>query len=158
MATHSLTYGRKADQGLALWVKLARAHALMMKATDRDIHRYGLTQPQFAVVESLGHLGPMKINAIGAKMLVTGGNMTVVIDNLEKRGLVKRVRCAEDRRAIRIRLTEPGESLFKKIFPQHAEFVANALNVLTDKEIAELSALLKKFGLGLQEKFADRLR
>ena len=157
MATHSFTYGKKADQALALWVKLARAHGLMVKFSGRDISRYGLTQPQFAVIELLGHRGPMKISEIGVKMLVTGGNMTIVIDNLEKSGLVERARCLEDRRAIWIRLTEKGSSLFTETFPQHAEFVANALSVLTDKEIRELGMLLKKFGTGLQEKFSDHM-
>jgi MarR family transcriptional regulator, 2-MHQ and catechol-resistance regulon repressor len=158
MAAHSFTYGKKADQALALWVKLARAHGLMVKFSGRDISRYGLTQPQFAVVELLGHLGTMKISEIGAKMLVTGGNMTIVIDNLEKSGLVERTRCLEDRRAIRIRLTEKGNSLFTKTFPLHAQFVADAFSMLTDKEIRELAVLLKKFGTGLQDKYSDQLQ
>ncbi len=158
MASHSFSYGTKADQALGLWVKLARVHALMLRLSARDINRYGLTQPQFAVIESLGHLGPMKMKVLGAKMLVTGGNMTVVVDNLEKAGLVERARCLEDRRATWIRLTEKGDGLFKKIFPQHAECVAGALSVLTAKEAGELSRLLKKFGMGLQEKFPDQLR
>jgi len=158
MPSHPFTYGTRADKALKLWVKLARVHALMLRYSARDISRYGLTQPQFAVIESLGHLGPMKMNALGAKMLVTGGNMTIVVDNLEKAGLVERARCLEDRRATWIRLTEKGDALFREIFPQHAICIAEALSVLTDKESAELSRLLKKFGLGLQEKFPDQLR
>lgn len=158
MADHSHRYGTKADKALALWVKLARAHSLMLRLSARDISRYGLTQPQFAVIEALGHLGPMKISALGAKMLVTGGNMTIVIDNLEKSGLVQRVRCLDDRRATTISLTEKGSALFDEVFPQHAAFVAEALSVLTVEEISTLSALLKKFGLRLQDKFTDQLR
>ncbi|MGE5314783.1 MAG: MarR family winged helix-turn-helix transcriptional regulator [Acidobacteriota bacterium] len=157
MDRYSKKYGKKADHALALWVKLARTHSLMLRLSARDISRYGLTQPQFAVIEALGHLGPMKISVLGAKMLVTGGNMTIVIDNLEKSGLVQRVRCIDDRRATTISLTEKGEELFSSIFPQHAEFVADTLSVLTDKEIEELSALLKKLGLKLQETFAHQL-
>jgi MarR family 2-MHQ and catechol resistance regulon transcriptional repressor len=152
-----ISYGTRTDQALSLWVKLARANALMVKLSGKDIGRYGLTQPQFAVIELLGHLGPMKMNAIGEKMLVTGGNTTIVVDNLEKTGLVERARCLEDRRAIWIRLTEKGDELFQKIFPQHAGFVADAVSVLSHKEISELGALLKKFGMALQEKYADDL-
>jgi MarR family transcriptional regulator, 2-MHQ and catechol-resistance regulon repressor len=158
MAKNSQQYGKKADAALALWVKLARAHALMLRLSARDISRYGLTQPQFAVIEALGHLGPMKISALGAKMLVTGGNMTIVIDNLEKSGLVQRVRCTDDRRATTISLTEKGTELFQDIFPQHARYVAETLTVLSVEEINELSALLKKFGLRLQEKLTSQLR
>jgi MarR family 2-MHQ and catechol resistance regulon transcriptional repressor len=157
MATRQFTYGPKADEALSLWVKLARTHALMLKVSGRDISRYGLTQPQFAVIELLGHLGPMKMNTISTKMLVTGGNMTIVVDNLEKSGLVERARCLEDRRAIWIRLTKKGTAFFHKVFPQHADFVAEAMSVLSHKEIAALGALLKKFGLALQDKYPDAL-
>ena len=157
MATRKFTYGAKADDALSLWVKLARAHALMLKVSGRDISRCGLTQPQFAVIELLGHLGPMKMNMISAKMLVTGGNMTIVVDNLEKSGLVERARCLEDRRAIWIRLTRKGTAFFQKVFPPHADFVAEAMSVLSRKEVSELGALLKKFGLALQDKYPDDL-
>ena len=81
------------------------------------------------------------------------GNITVVIDNLEKDGLVERAPFPKDRRATTIRLTSKGEKLFKDIFSQHAQFVTKIASVLNEEEQIQLSALLKKLGMALQEKF-----
>lgn len=143
-------YGKKADLALSMWVKLARAAATFARLTELDIRRYGLTAPQFAALETLGHLGPLKLGELCRKQLVTGGNMTVVIDNLEKEGLVERVHSTEDRRAIMVRLTKKGEKLFREIFRQHAAYVTELASVLTQEEQEELGRLLKKLGLALQ--------
>ncbi|MEX2115409.1 MAG: MarR family transcriptional regulator [Bacteroidota bacterium] len=139
-------YGKEADLALGMWVKLARASATFARLSERDIERYGLTGPQFAVLESLGHLGHMTIGELGKKMLVSGGNMTVVVDNLERDGLVERTHSKEDRRTIVVDLTAKGRKLFKDIFPQHAEFITAMASVLTEKEQSDLARLLKKLG------------
>ena len=134
-----------------MWVKLARASSLFGKLTSLDIQNYGLTQPQFSVIESLGHLGPMKMGSFCTKLLTSGGNITVVIDNLEKDGLVERVPSKEDRRAITVQLTSKGQKLFTDIFKQHAQFVTKTASVLSENEQVQLSGLLKKLGLALQK-------
>jgi MarR family transcriptional regulator, 2-MHQ and catechol-resistance regulon repressor len=147
----TVQYGEKADLALSLWVKLARASATFGRLTGKDIERYGLTQPQFGVVELLGHLGPVTIGEVTKKMLVTGGCVTVILDNLEKEGLVERMRSTEDRRVIKVQLTAKGQSLFKNIFGQHAERVSQLASVLTEGEQNQLSDLLKKLGLALKD-------
>ena len=144
-------YGRKADLALSLWVKLARASATFGRLTGKDIERYGLTQPQFGVVELLGHLGPVTIGEITRKMLVTGGCVTVILDNLEKEGLVERMRSTEDRRVVKVQLTNKGQGLFKKMFRQHAEHVSQLASVLSEDEQNQLSGLLRKLGLALKD-------
>ncbi|HTY10259.1 MAG TPA: MarR family transcriptional regulator [Bacteroidota bacterium] len=146
-------YGKKADLALSLWVKLARASSIFGRLTASDIQTYGLTPPQFSVIETLGHLGPMKMGSFCSKLLTSGGNITVVIDNLEKDGLVERVPVPEDRRAITVQLTAKGEKMFNEIFAKHAQFVTKMASVLDENEQMELSALLKKLGMALQEKF-----
>ncbi len=145
-------YGRKADLALTMWVKLARASATFSRLAARDIEQYGLTQPQFGVLEMLGHLGPLTIGDIGKRMLVTGGCTTVILDNLEKDGLVERVRSDEDRRVVNVQLTASGQSTFKRIFPKHAKRVTELAAVLTEEEQSQLSNLLKKLGLGLRDR------
>ncbi|MEX1139994.1 MAG: MarR family transcriptional regulator [Bacteroidota bacterium] len=142
----TLLYGKEADLALGLWVKLARASSTFARLSERDIEQYGLTGPQFAVLEALGHLGHMTIGELGRKMLVSGGNMTVVVDNLERNGLVERTHNKEDRRTIVVDLTAKGRKLFKDIFSQHAEFITAMAAVLTEKEQMDLSRLLKKLG------------
>jgi MarR family 2-MHQ and catechol resistance regulon transcriptional repressor len=144
-------YGKRIDLALSLWVKLARAYSTFRKKTSENISAFGLTEPQFSVLECLGHLGPMKIGALSAKQLVTGGNMTLVIDNLEKEGLVQRVHSKEDRREIIIHMTEKGKNLFDTIFKKHAEFIADICSILNEREQEDLSKLLKKLGTALQE-------
>jgi MarR family 2-MHQ and catechol resistance regulon transcriptional repressor len=144
-------YGRKADLALTMWVKLVRASTTFGRLTGKDIERYGLTQPQFGVLEILGHLGPMTTGGVSRKMLVTGGCVTVILDNLEKEGLIERTRSSEDRRVVEVQLTSKGNALFKEIFHQHAQRVSELASVLTEDEQAQLSDLLRKLGLALKD-------
>lgn len=144
-------YGKKIDLALDTWVKLARAFASFNKKTTENIRSYGLTQSQFAVIEILGHLGPLKVGEICKKMLVTGGNMTLVLDNVEKLGYIERVHSKEDRRAIVVQLTKQGKDLFEEIFKSHAEYVTKLMSVLTQDEQKILGELLKKLGKSVSE-------
>lgn len=143
-------YGKKIDFALSMWVKLARAHDTFNHLTAANIREFGLTPAQFGAVECLGHLGPMLIGDLTKKHLVSGGNMTVVVDNLEKEGFVERSVSKEDRRAFYVRLTPKGKRLFNKIFLRHAEYVGKLASVLSESEQAELGRLLKKLGTGLK--------
>jgi MarR family 2-MHQ and catechol resistance regulon transcriptional repressor len=142
-------YGRKTDLALSLWVKLARAYTTFGRRTVDDIRAYGLTQPQFSVVESLGHLGEITLGELSRKMLSSCGNITVVVDNLEEDGLVHRRHCTEDRRVIYVQLTPKGKKLFRSIFLRHARFVTGLAAVLTEEEQEHLGGLLKKLGTGV---------
>ncbi len=149
-------YGKKADLALGMWVKLARAANTMSTLTIRDIATYGLTEAQFGVIEALGHLGPMKVGELCTKNLSSGGNMTVVVDNLVRDGLVDRVRAYDDRRAYIVQLTPKGKDLFDSIFVKHANFVTDLVySALSEEEIQQLSALLKKLGLSMKEKLKN---
>ncbi|MCX6174948.1 MAG: MarR family transcriptional regulator [Ignavibacteriales bacterium] len=140
-------YGKKTDLALATWVKLARAFSSFNKRSIESIRTFGLTQPQFAVIEIIGHLGPLKVGEICNKMLVSGGNMTLVLDNIEKLGFIERVHSLEDRRAILIQLTQKGKDLFDEVFNSHADHVAKLMSVLSVEEQKTLGELLKKLGL-----------
>jgi MarR family transcriptional regulator, 2-MHQ and catechol-resistance regulon repressor len=145
-------YGKKIDLALSTWVKLARAYSTFDKKSSESIKQFGLTQPQFAVIEVIGHLGPLNIGEICDKMLVTGGNMTLVLDNIEKLGYIERVPGKEDRRAISIQLTPSGQTLFEEIFIKHAEKITQFMSVLNPAEQKNLSVLLKKLGTNLGTK------
>jgi MarR family 2-MHQ and catechol resistance regulon transcriptional repressor len=153
--TATRRYGKKADLALDTWVKLARAFSVFDHKTIEHIRTVGLTQAQFGVLETLGHKGPLTLGELCRKQLVSGGNMTVVVDNLERGGLVGRIRSREDRRSIVVQLTAKGRHLFDRIFPQHAEHVAMLASVLTEHEQVELGSLLKKLGVGITQKGSD---
>jgi len=140
-------YGKKTDLALNTWVKLARAFSSFNKRSVESIRTFGLTQPQFAVIEVIGHLGPLKVGEICSKMLVSGGNMTLVLDNIEKLGYLERVHSKEDRRAILIQLTPQGQNLFDEVFKNHAEHISKLMSVLSSEEQKNLGETLKKLGL-----------
>ena len=107
----------------------------------------GLTVSQFGVLEALLHLGPLYQKDLGNKILKSGGNVTMVVGNLEKRGLVRRVRDEDDRRHYSVQLTGKGKRLINVLFPEHAKRIVKEMNVLTPGEQVELGRLCKKVGL-----------
>lgn len=134
------------EEALRLWIALARCYVSFARAVDCRVQDYGLTSPQFGVLEALHHLGPLSLGELADKLLVTGGNVTYVMDRLEERGLVYRERSGEDRRVVEAHLTEEGRAMIADVFPGHATFVASLVDALDPDERARLRALLKKLG------------
>ena len=134
-------------QALSTYVKLMRATESVTARAHRQLSSFGLTISQFGVLEAIYHLGSMSQSEIGQKILRSSGNMTMVIDNLEKRKLVRRERNRADRRFFIIHLTDDGKKLISSIFPSHAAGIARALEVLTHTEQQTLGRLCKKLGL-----------
>jgi MarR family 2-MHQ and catechol resistance regulon transcriptional repressor len=148
---NTVKYGKKIDTALGMWVKLQRAYASFNKKNAEHLKNFGITAAQYAVIECLGHLGPMNMGELCKKMLVSGGNMTVVVDNLEKEGLVERVPSNDDRRAIIVRFTPKGKKIFDDSFVKHAGYLTEIASVLTEQEQEDLARLLKKLGCNLRE-------
>ncbi len=119
------------------------------------IRRYGLTPPQFALLEALYHLGPLPLSQVSEKLLVTSGNVTYVVDNLCSLGLVVRERCASDRRVIYATLTSKGEALLDEVFPRHAAEVEQLFAALPPADQNELRRLLKRLGRAATEEAED---
>jgi MarR family 2-MHQ and catechol resistance regulon transcriptional repressor len=139
--------GNAENQALSTYVKLMRAAESVTARVHKHLASAGLTLSQFAVLEALFHLGPLYQREIGQKLLRSSGNITMVIDNLEKRGYAKRERKKEDRRFMLVRLTEEGSELISKVFPPHAAVIAREMSVLSVKEQETLAQLCKKLGL-----------
>jgi MarR family 2-MHQ and catechol resistance regulon transcriptional repressor len=138
---------RKEVRALGAYVKLMRAAESVTSRVHRHLVDAGLTISQFAALEALYHLGPLTQKDIARKILKSGGNITMVIDNLEKRKLVKRRRGEEDRRVVTVHLTAPGAGIIRRIFPLHAEGIRREMGFLTREEQEQLSMLCKKLGL-----------
>lgn len=111
----------------------------------------GLTMTQFAVLEALLHCGPLCQRDLAGKLLVTGANMTRVIDLMERDGLVERIRSQTDRRYISVDLTAKGRKKIAAIFPRHVADVVEAFSVLSSREQETLRALCRKLGKGQPE-------
>lgn len=130
---------------LQTFTKLMRAADTIAGKVHRHLAEYDLSVSQFGVLEALLHLGPMCQKDIAAKILKSTGNITMVIDNLEKRGLVIRNRMEKDRRYFSIDLSPQGKKLIARIFPRHAEQIDEAMSLLDDDEQRLLGRLCKKF-------------
>ncbi len=137
----------KEQRALSAWIKFSRANITLNSQLKNSLRRFQLTESQFAVVEALYHLGPLNLTQISEKLLCTGGNLTTVVDNLEKQKLVRRVPSKTDRRQYEIHLTPKGRSHIKKLFPDHVKAVVREMSVLSPSELDELSRLCKKLGL-----------
>lgn len=133
-------------RALDAYIKLRRAGKVMGDRTSRLLAEYGLTESQLGTLETLYYLGPMCQIEIGDKLLVTGGNMTMVVTNLEKRGLVSRQRDSQDRRQLMVSLTEQGQRLIGELFPKHAQNIADLMNILCPDEQDQLGQLCKILG------------
>lgn len=117
-------------RALKTYVKLMRASETITSRVHKHLSSLGLTVSQFGVLEAIYHLGPLSQRDVGHKILRSSGNITMVIDNLEKRRLVRRERDASDRRISIVHLTGEGEKLIRKIFPSHAALITNELSVI----------------------------
>jgi len=133
-------------EALALITKLLRATNSVTHLATASLGGVNLTVSQFGVLEAVYHIGPMCQRDIAEKTLKSTGNMTTVIDNLEKRGLVERRRGIEDRRYITVHITEQGKNLIDKIFPEHNQRVLKCFSVLDAGERVEFGRLCKKLG------------
>jgi MarR family 2-MHQ and catechol resistance regulon transcriptional repressor len=139
------------EQALRLWISLARCYATFSRAVACKVAEYDLTAPQFGVLEALFHLGPLSLGELAEKLLVTGGNVTYVMDRLESQGLVVRERSGNDRRVVRAHLTTKGRDTIAGVFPGHVEFVRGLVQSLEHGERDQLRTLLKKLGKGIAD-------
>jgi MarR family 2-MHQ and catechol resistance regulon transcriptional repressor len=139
----ALTGGTGVHVFLVLW-KAARA---VEAYAGQSISKLQIGGSDFAVLEALLHKGPLPVNAIGKKVLLTSGSITVAVDRLETKGLVERRAHGSDRRARIVHLTKEGRKLITSAYAEHAadmERLASAS--LTKTERKTLIRLLKKIG------------
>lgn len=131
---------------LKLWVVLARAHAAVQRHAEADATRHGLTLTEFGILEVLYHRGPLLLGEVQRRILVSSGGVTYLIDRLERKGLVERRDCPEDRRARYAALTPAGEQLMREHFGEHAACIERALAALDAEEQRQATELLRRLG------------
>jgi len=143
---NKISYGHDSDLNLKALVVLSRGTQSVRRKEMQTIKLSGLTPSQFGVLEVLYHKGNLRIADIIQKMLSTGGNMTVIIDNLEKDGLINRYQAVDDKRSTIVSLTEKGKTLIESIFPIHLENINHIFSVLDEDEKTTLIKIMKKLG------------
>lgn len=139
------------ESGPHIRLVLGRAAKAIENVDRVSIARNGLTISDFSILEALLHKGPLPINTIGKKVLLTSGSMTAAANRLAQRGLVKRFRDPADGRYFLLHLTGPGRTLIKKVFETHSQNLEKVAAILTSGERDELVRLLKKIGRHAQK-------
>jgi len=130
---------------LNTFIKLQRAS----ESVSTRVHAVlpsGLTITQFGVLEALHHIGPLCQGELAEKLLRSGGNLTLVVDNLEKAGYVLRERDPADRRFVVVKLTDKGTQFIGEIFPRVLANVIREMKALSSTELFDLGRLCKKIG------------
>jgi MarR family 2-MHQ and catechol resistance regulon transcriptional repressor len=136
-----------AKRALNAYIALMRASDSVSARVHRHLAAAGLSISQFGVLEILHHLGPLSPRDLCSKLLRSSGNVTLILDNLEKRDLIRRERDQRDRRMVTIHLTEAGQALIAEVFPRQVDAIQTDLSVLNPAEQDELRRLCRKLGL-----------
>lgn len=147
MATRHQGTSRE-KRALDAYIALMRAAEAVTARTHGHLAGAKLTIGQFGALEALHHLGPLRTTELARKLLRSPGNMTTVLDNLEKSGLVRRTQEEGDRRCTTVSITTRGASLIRDIFPRHVTELTRELGTLTAQEQDELKRLCQKLGRG----------
>jgi MarR family transcriptional regulator, 2-MHQ and catechol-resistance regulon repressor len=136
----------KVPEGVHSWLVLFKAMHAILKLIQADLQGTELGESDFRVLEVLLHKGAQPVNALGPKVNLTPGSISVAVDRLHGRGLVSRVEDAGDRRVRIVDLTPAGREMIEPIFRRRATILEQVFEVLTPEERIQLEQMHKKIG------------
>ena len=134
-------------RALDTYIKLQRCTESLNSRLQPNLESFGLTTSQFGVLEAVLHLGPLCPSQLARKVLKSGGNMTLVINNLARDGYIRKTKDLDDKRSFTVHLTAKGERKIREVFESHLNAIRKELAVLTPSEQQELGRLCKKLGM-----------
>ena len=135
------------NSSVVIWEKLSKAYDKLRKVQSKHMYGQNLTAPQFGVMDVLNRLGPVPLKKISEELMVTGANITCVVDNLEKENFVVRINSKEDRRVIMAELTPKGKEKLDQIMPEYISNMSAVTSILNEDETKQLSSLLDKLNV-----------
>jgi MarR family transcriptional regulator, 2-MHQ and catechol-resistance regulon repressor len=146
-AIHNLMENRKRSPSpLHTWLIMLKSWQSIGRYLRPTMSAEGLGESDFRLLEVLLHKGPMPVNAIGPKVDLNPGSVSVAVDRLYKKGFVSRVECSSDRRIRTVALTEKGREMFVPLFRRHAALITRAFQDVSPEEMQQLEGVLKKIG------------
>src|SRR5579864_6272534 len=137
---------KKAPEATHAWLVMLKAWQSIARYLRPTMSAEGLGESDFRVLEVLLHKGPMPVNAIGPKVYLNPGSVSVAVDRLYKKRFVSRVECSEDRRVRTVSLTEKGRQTFVPLFRRHTALIKRAFQDVSREELQQLEGVLKKIG------------
>ena len=152
--THELVHGEHGEHSeLRLWLRLLNCTTLIENHVSSRLRSdFDTTLPRFDLMAQLARFPDgLGMSELSQRLMVSGGNVTGITDNLERDGLVERVAIPEDRRAKKVRLTDKGHIIFHEMAEIHATWIHDLLNGLTSQEQQQLYTLLGKLRQYMRE-------
>jgi MarR family 2-MHQ and catechol resistance regulon transcriptional repressor len=137
---------KRPAEALHAWLIMLKAWQAMARYVFPTIPEEGLGESDFRVLEVLLHKGPMPVNAIGPRVDLNPGSVSVAVDRLYKKGFVSRVESSRDRRVRTVSLTEKGRKMFVPLFRRHTALIKRAFQDVSSEELQQLELTLKKIG------------
>jgi MarR family transcriptional regulator, 2-MHQ and catechol-resistance regulon repressor len=137
--------------GVHIWLVLMKAHRALAYHAEQSIEGLGFCFSDFATLEALLHKGPQSVTEVAHRIGLTAGSMSIALDRLAGRGLVRRYAHPTDRRNRVIRLTAAGRKLIEKAFREHASVMEDIGKSLSTEERGVLIELLKRLGKDAEE-------
>ena len=138
------------ETGSHIRLILGKASKVIEQFDRESIAKTGLSLSDFTILEALLHKGPLPVNTLGKKVLLTSGSMTAAVNRLEKKGFVKRIQDPSDGRFFYVHLTKKGHNTIKDAYAKHERRLEKIAGILSNRERTELVRLLKKIGLFAQ--------
>ena len=133
-------------EALHTWLIILKAWQSMSRYLLPSLLEEGLGESDFRVLEVLLHKGPMPVNAIGPKVYLNPGSVSVAVDRLYKKGFVSRAECTKDRRVRTVSLTEEGRRMFVPLFRRHTALIKRAFQDISGEELQRIELVIKKIG------------
>jgi MarR family 2-MHQ and catechol resistance regulon transcriptional repressor len=137
---------KRPPEAVHAWLIMLRAWQSMSRYVIPTLLEEGLGESDFRVLEVLLHKGPMPVNAIGPKVDLNPGSVSVAVDRLYKKGFVSRVENSRDRRVRTVSLTERGRQMFVPLFRRHTALINRAFRDVSSEELQRLELILKRIG------------
>ncbi|QHW38301.1 MarR family transcriptional regulator [Staphylococcus ursi] len=142
---------QRTETALKTLIGIKRTNDMIDKMIRNDVKSYGLNVTAFAVLELLFNKGEQSIQRIQERILIASSSTTYVVNSLEQKGYLKRRQCDRDRRVSYAALTDKGQQLMEKVFPEHAQAIEKVFSVLTDEELNTLQQVLKTLSTQQQQ-------
>jgi DNA-binding MarR family transcriptional regulator len=116
---------------LAAWFSIVRVYHKVVRKLERRLDEHGLALAHFEMLVKLSMAEGMTQQELAARLLVTKGNVCVLLDRLESNGWVERREHPEDRRANKLFLTKQGRKLLDEVLPEHMKLIKETLSVMS---------------------------
>jgi DNA-binding MarR family transcriptional regulator len=150
---HELRAHADHHASLRLWLRMLSCTTLVEDHIRQNLREHcGITLPRFDLMAQLErHRDGLTMGELSRRMMVSGGNTTVIVDQLENEALVLRKPAATDRRSYRVCLTPAGRKAFASMAQAHEQWVIDLFGGLTDKQQVQLHALLGLLKVGIHQ-------